>query len=89
MEANVTLAKISQDEANWLRQTSQDMLERDIRSGFRQERERGLAEGAAAQKAEDDKIIQQITEEKNKAIEETNRATEEIARLKALLAEKG
>lgn len=78
MEANVTLAKISQDEANWLRQTSQDMLERDIRSGFRQERERG----AALQKAKDDEIIQQITEEKNKAIEE-------IARLKALLAEKG
>jgi len=78
MDAHVTLAKISKDEAAWLRQTSQDIFQRDINSALRQSREQGITQGIhqgiAAQKAEDEKIIKE--------------KDEEIARLKAILQEK-
>ena len=47
MDAHVTLAKISKDEAAWLRQTSQDIFERDVKSAILQGREQGIAEGRA------------------------------------------
>ena len=45
MDAQVTLAKISQDEANWLREMSIDKRQRDISSAIRAGRENGIAEG--------------------------------------------
>ena len=45
MAANVTLAKISKDEANWLRQTALDKGQRDILSGMNEATRRGLEDG--------------------------------------------
>ena len=45
MAANVTLAKISKDEANWLRQTALDKGRRDYLSGINEATRRGLEDG--------------------------------------------
>ena len=50
--------------------------------GMAQGRVEGMAQGMAAQKAEDEKIIMEITQQKDAEIEQKDA---EIARLKALL----
>ena len=53
--------------------------------GYNEGRAEGMAQGMAAQKAEDEKIIKEITQQKDAEIEQKDA---EIARLKCLLAEK-
>ena len=50
--------------------------------GYNEGRAEGMAQGMAAQKAEDEKIIMEITQQKDAEIEQKDA---EIARLKALL----
>ncbi|MCQ2586300.1 MAG: hypothetical protein MJ185_11975 [Treponema sp.] len=53
--------------------------------GYNEGRAEGMAQGMAAQKAEDEKIIKEITQQKDAEIEQKDA---EIARLKAMLVEK-
>lgn len=81
MEAKKSLSNISSDRSNWIAQYRQEIFERDIRSG----KEASRREGMAQQKAEDEKLIAQITAQKDA---ENARLQEEIQKLKSKLSKR-
>lgn len=81
MEAKKSLSSISKDRSNWIAQYRQEIFERDrissqeashregleqgIEQGIEQGLKQGIKQGAAQQKAEDDRLIAQITAQKD------------------------